>query len=115
LASDKSYPIDLTISDNGIVLTDPDDKGQTEIAADTSGEGFVRVNGSYLAGVLKAGKGMVDFSLTDAYSPMLFSSNGYRVVVMPMITDKANEQEKAGRKARGKPGKAKNRKLKLNQ
>ena len=100
LASDKAYPIDLTIGDNRIVLSDPDDKGQTEIAADTSGEGFARVNGSYLTDVLKACKGMVDFSLANAYSPMLFSSNGYRVVVMPMIIDKANQQEKADRKAK---------------
>ena len=35
---------------------------------------------------------MVDLGLTNAYSPMLFSSNGYKVVVViPMITDKANE------------------------
>jgi DNA polymerase-3 subunit beta len=43
---------------------------------------------------------MVDFNLNNAYSPILFSSDGYKVVVMPMITDKANEQAEANRKAR---------------
>jgi uncharacterized protein (DUF4415 family) len=38
---------------------------------------------------------MVDFKLTNAYSPMLFTVNGYQLVVMPMITDKAKEQAKA--------------------
>ncbi len=35
---------------------------------------------------------MVEFKLTNAYSPMLFTSNGYQLVVMPMMTNEANEQ-----------------------
>ena len=45
---------------------------------------------------------MVEFKLTNGYSPMLFSVNGYQVVVMPMLTDYANEQQKADREAKGK-------------
>jgi len=37
---------------------------------------------------------MVDFSLTNALSPMLFSLDGYKVVVMPMVTDKAQKEAK---------------------
>jgi len=37
----------------------------------------------------------VDFSLANALSPMLFSHNGYKVVAMPMITDKAQKEAKA--------------------
>ena len=44
---------------------------------------------------------MIDFSLTNAYSPTLFSSNGYKVVVMPMLTSETNEQAKADREAKG--------------
>ena len=76
-------------------MANPDDKGQAEISADTDGEGYVRIDGSYLAQVLKACGGMVDFSLTDALSPMLFSADGYKVVVMPMVTDKAQKEAKA--------------------
>jgi len=82
-------------------MANPDDKGQANIPADTDGQGFIRVDGAYLADVLKACGGMVDFSLTNAYSPMLFSHNGYQVVVMPMLTDEANEQAKADREAKG--------------
>jgi DNA polymerase-3 subunit beta len=101
LSDSKAYPIDLTIGDGKIVLANPDDKGQAEVSADTDGQGFVRIDGQYLADALKACGGMVDFSLTNAYSPMLFSVDGYRLVVMPMLTDKANEQAKADRKAKG--------------
>jgi len=43
---------------------------------------------------------MVDFSLTNGYSPMLFSVDGYQLVVMPMLTNEANEQAKADREAK---------------
>jgi len=61
----------------------------------------VRIDGGYLADALKACGGMVDFSLANAYSPMLFTADGYQLVVMPMLTDKANEQAKADREAKG--------------
>jgi DNA polymerase-3 subunit beta len=98
----KAYPIDLTIGEGKLIMANPDDKGQAELSADTDGQGFVRIDGRYLAEALKACGGMVDFSLTNAYSPMLFSLDGYRLVVMPMLTDKANEQAKADGEAKAK-------------
>jgi DNA polymerase-3 subunit beta len=95
LADSKAYPIDLTVGDGKLVMANPDDKGQADIPADTDGQGFVRIDGKYLAQALKACGSMVDFKLTNAYSPMLFSVDGYQLVVMPMLTDKANEQAKA--------------------
>ena len=96
LSDDKDYPIDLTIGNGKIVMASPDEKGQVEIVADTDGEeGYVRVNGKYLADTLKACDGMVDFSLTNSLSPMLFSQDGYQVVVMPMVTDRAQKEAKA--------------------
>jgi len=83
-----------SISDSKLVMVNPDDKGQAELVADTDGEVKVRIDGQYLAQALKACGGMVEFKLTNAYSPMLFSANGYQVVVMPMLTDYANEQQK---------------------
>jgi len=91
----KAYPIDLTIGDGKLVMANPDDKGQAELSADTDGQGFVRIDGQYLAEALKACGGMVDFSLASASSPMLFSLDGYRLVVMPMITEKAQAEAKA--------------------
>jgi len=98
----KAYPTDLTIGDGKIVFANPDDKGQAELTADTDGQGKVRVDGQYLAEALKACGGMVEFKLTNAYSPMLFAVDGYQLVVMPMLTNEANEQATADREAKAK-------------
>jgi len=100
ISDSKAYPIDLTIGDGKIVMANPDDKGQAELTVDTDGEGFVRIDGQYLAEALKACGGMVDFKLTNAISPMLFTVDGYQLVVMPMLTQKANEQAKEDRQAK---------------
>ena len=96
----KSYAIDLTIGEGKIVMANPDEKADTVIPADTDGQCSVRVEGSYLADVLKACGGMVDFKLTNAYSPMLFSADGCQVVVMPIMSDKAKEQQEQDIEAR---------------
>ena len=96
----KAYPIDLTIGDGKLIMANPDDKGQADIPADTDGQGFVRIDGQYLTNALKACGGMVDFKLINASSPTLFAVDGYQLVVMPMVTDKANEQAKADREAK---------------
>jgi len=93
LANAKAYPIDLTIGDGKLVMANPDDKGQADIVADTDGQGKVRLDGQYLAQALKACGGMVEFKLTTPLSPMLFTSNGYQLVVMPMITPEAQKSE----------------------
>jgi len=95
IADSKAYPIDLTIGDGKIVMANPDEKGQAELVADTDGEGYIRVDGGYLADAFRACGGMVELKLTNALSPMLFTSNGYQLVVMPMLTDKAQKQAKA--------------------
>jgi len=100
----KDYPIDLTIGDGKLVMANPGDKGQAELVADTDGQGKVRIDGAYLASVLRACGGMVEFKLTNAYSPMLFNHNGYQVVVMPMMTSKAEaEQKEATAQAQAEP------------
>ena len=86
LADSKSYPIDLHLN-GGIVMSSPDDKGEVTMPADIEGgEVRVRVDGAYLAEALKACGGMVDFKLTDGKSPVLFTVDGYQLVVMPMLT-----------------------------
>lgn len=81
----KTYPIDLTIGDGEILMTNPDDKGEALVSADTDGQGNIRVDGKYLADVLKAcGGALVDMKLVNASSPLLFSTDGTQFVVMPM-------------------------------
>jgi len=98
----KAYPIDLTISDGKLIMANPDDKGQADIPADTEGQGFVRIDGQYLTNALKACGGMVDFKLTNSYNPTLFTTDGYQLVVMPMLTDKALAEQKAQAEAKAK-------------
>jgi DNA polymerase III sliding clamp (beta) subunit (PCNA family) len=100
LSDGKDYPIDLTIGDGKVVMANPDVTGEAELPADTDGIVKVRIQGQYLADVLRACGGMVDFSLADAKSPMLFSQNGYQVVVMPMMTAEADKQAKAEKEAK---------------
>jgi len=102
LANAKAYPIDLTIGNGKLVMSNTDNRGQAEVVADTDGEGKVRIDGNYLANALKACGGMVDFKLTNAYSPMLFSTDGYQLVVMPMLTNEATEQMKRDNEAKAK-------------
>jgi len=116
ISDSKAYPIDLTIGDGKIVMADPDDKGQAELSADTDGEVKIRVDGQYLADALKACGGMVELKLTNGISPMLFTVDGYQLVVMPMLTPEAQAEAKAkaetptepvAEKPKGKPKRAK--------
>ena len=81
-------------------MTSPDDKGQVTMPADIEGgEVRVRVDGAYLAEALKACGGMVDFSMTDGKSPVLFTTDGYQLVVMPMLTAESKPKAEAEAKS----------------
>jgi DNA polymerase-3 subunit beta len=95
----KSFAIDLTIGEGKVLMASPDENGSSTIPADTDGKGEIRIDGKYLADVLRVCGGMVDLTLTNAYSPMMFSTDGYSCVVMPMASVKANEAQEADRKA----------------
>jgi len=96
LAGDKSYPIDLTLDGGYITMTSPDDKGQVTIPADIEGiPGRVRIEGGYLMAALRACGGMVDFTMTDGKSPVLFTTDGYQLVVMPMLTAESKPKAEA--------------------
>ena len=96
----KDYPIDLTIGNGKIVMANPDEKGQADIVADTDGQGKVRLDGQYLTQALRACGGMVDFKLTNPYSPTLFTTNDYQLVVMPMMTNEASDAQKRDAEAK---------------
>jgi len=101
LSDNIDYPVDLTIGNGKVILSNPDDKGQAEMPADTDGKVNIRLNGRYLTQALRACGGMVELKLTNSYSPMLFSSNhNYQLVIMPMLTDEANAQAKKDREAK---------------
>jgi DNA polymerase-3 subunit beta len=96
ISDSKAYPIDLTAGEGRLVMANPDDKGQAELQADTLGETVrIRVDGKYLAEALKACGGMVELKLTNGVSPLLFTVDGYQLVVMPMLTPEAQAEVKA--------------------
>ncbi|GAI66039.1 unnamed protein product, partial [marine sediment metagenome] len=97
----KDYQIDLTIGGGQMIMANPDDKGEVIVKADSDSEAYIRLNGSYFTDVMRAFGGMVDFSLSKPYSPMLFSADGFQVVVMPFASNRANEQQRADNEAKG--------------
>jgi hypothetical protein len=86
LANAKAYAVDITFGNGKMTLANVDDKGYAEVSADCDNEGKVRLDGSYLTQILKACGGAVDMRLNSPQSPVLFSSDGFRVVAMPMFT-----------------------------
>jgi hypothetical protein len=101
-------PLTLEISEGKVMVEAKEDRGKAVIEAEASGEGKVAVNGKYLLQALKACGGIAEVKMANASSPILFSSNGYRCLVMPMLITSETETPKAEAKAEAKPkGKAK--------
>jgi DNA polymerase III sliding clamp (beta) subunit (PCNA family) len=104
LADAKAYAVDITFGNGKVTLANVDDKGYAEVTADCEGEGKVRLDGSYLSQILRACGGAVDFKVISPQSPVLFSSDGFQVVAMPMVTATTHSQPaeaKAEPKAEG--------------
>src|SRR4030042_6374198 len=75
-------------------MSSPDDKGTVTIPADIEGgEVRVRLTGVYLNEALRACGGMADFKVTDSSSPVVFTVDGYQLVVMPMFAGGGNKAE----------------------
>jgi hypothetical protein len=93
LANAKAYAVDVSFGNGKLTLANADDKGYAEVTADCEAEGKVRMDGSYLAQVLKACGGAVDMTVNSPQSPVVFSSDGFRVVAMPMFTQAVTKPE----------------------
>jgi len=105
-------PLIVAVGNGKVTIEAKEDRGKAEIEAETSGEGNIAVNGKYLIEVLRACGGIVNLQMSSPTSPMLFSSNGYQITVMPMFMGSASEQaeQKAKAEAEAKPkGKVKRR------
>jgi DNA polymerase-3 subunit beta len=88
---DSDTAIIITIKNGMMTLSVKDDKGgvlpwkgEAQIEVQTEGEAITAVNGAYLRQALKALGGMAELKVKDPQSPMLFSIDGYRIVVMPV-------------------------------
>ncbi|MEM4726433.1 MAG: DNA polymerase III subunit beta, partial [Nitrososphaerales archaeon] len=81
---DNESPITVTIAEGKVILEAKEQKGRAEVQAETSGESTIGVNARYLIQALKALGGMTELKVKGVKEPMLFSVDGYRVVVMPV-------------------------------
>ena len=62
-----------------------DDRGQAQIEAETEGEAETALSGAYLIQALKALGGMVEMKINTPQAPVLFTVDGYHLVVMPVV------------------------------
>jgi DNA polymerase-3 subunit beta len=92
---DGDTAIIITIKDGMMTLSVKDDKGEAHIEAEAEGEAVTAVNGAYLRQALKALAGMVELKVNTPQSPMLFSIDGYRIVVMPVAIGIAQKPAEA--------------------
>ena len=85
LSLEKDVGLRLTVN-GGVSLSRYGDEGVATIEAETSGETVIGVNAIYLRETLKALGGMAEVKLPENPSgPMLFTADGLRAVVMPMV------------------------------
>ncbi len=77
-------PLTLTVADGKVVIEAKEDRGQMAIPAETSGEAKIAVAGNYLTKALRACGGIAEMKLASSQSPIAFTVDGYRCLVMPM-------------------------------
>jgi len=93
---DNQSRIKLTIVSGMVRLEAKEDRGKADIEADTEGEGSIGVSAQYLAQTLRAcGNGIVELKIANANSPVTFSLDGIRALVMPMAIPEAKPEAKA--------------------
>ena len=93
-----AYPIDLTLGEDSVMLTNPDNAGEVNLPAQVEGEGepvTIRLDGAYLSQALRACGGMVSASLKDGKSAIVLSADGYRQMIMPMLIPEAKTEAQA--------------------
>jgi DNA polymerase-3 subunit beta len=92
---DKDTAIIIAIKGGMMTLSVKDDKGEAHIEAEAQGEAMTAVNGAYLRQALKALGGMAELKVNTPQSPMLFSVDGYRIVVRPVAIGIAQKPAEA--------------------
>ncbi|MDV2988874.1 MAG: DNA polymerase III subunit beta [Dehalogenimonas sp.] len=103
----KGCPVDLSIGDGKVIMSATDDKGVTELSAETSGEPIrVRFDGGYFTDALKACGGMVELNITEPHLPTLFKADGFQLVVMPMAVGKPQPKPEASKAVAAKAAEA---------
>ncbi len=82
---DRDAPITLSIKEGKVRLSVKEDKGEAQVEALASREAETAVNARYLTQALKSLGGMAELKVKEPSAPMLFSVDGYRIVLMPVF------------------------------
>ncbi len=118
-------PLTLAIGEGKVTIEAKEDRGKAVIEAEASGQAKVAVNGKYLLQALKTCGGIAEVKIASPHSPILFSTNGYRCLVMPVFLPDEAEAPKAEAEApteaeaepkaeaEGKPKRKRTRKAKV--
>jgi DNA polymerase-3 subunit beta len=89
----KDATIRLYIEESRVRLSSSDGAGEATIEAQTQGEAKTALSARYLTQVLKALGGMAELKVNGTKDPILFTVDGYRLVVMPMFVQWGDEAE----------------------
>jgi DNA polymerase-3 subunit beta len=98
-------PLILTVADNKVIVEAKEDRGSMMVAAETSGEARIAVAGSYLVKALRACGGIVEMKVASSTSPITFTVDSYRCLVMPLNLPESKavaEAEAVAREAEAK-------------
>ncbi len=82
---DKESPVIISIGDGSVRLYVKDEKGEAHIEAEAQGEAEIAINSLFLTQALRTLGGIVEMKVKAPNSPMLFSVDGHRVVLSPML------------------------------
>jgi len=85
LSLDRTSAITLSIKEGAVVMSANEDRGEAQIEAETEGEAQTAISGAYLLSALKALGGMVEMKVNTPQAPILFTVDGCRLVVMPVV------------------------------
>jgi len=82
---DKEMPVIISIGDGNVRLYVKDEKGEAHIEAEAQGEAEIAINSLSLTQALRTLGGIVEMKVKAPNSPMLFSVDGHRVVLSPLL------------------------------
>jgi len=96
-------PLILTVADGKVTIEAKEDRASMAVSAETSGEAKIAVAGNYLIKALRACGDIVEMKLASSTSPLTFTVDGCRCLVMPMSLPENKTEAEAVAEAEAKP------------
>ena len=93
LSLDRTSAITLSMREGALVLSDSDGRGQASVEAEVEGDVETAIGGAYLTQALKALGGMAELGVSTPKAPIVFTVDGYRLAVMPVVLPSQSKAE----------------------